>query len=159
MGYPGPYGTVASDVKGIGYRISVDAQDGVKRVIPVDNQPHALDKRVTSFSGSTTSDYLQELVLTVDPGELPAGDLKVTSVSGSATADLWAVDRLKGEASIGSVLAVPADNYPTGVCRKPYSLIGPASIAIGGGPRRRRSRRNARSRWDGKSTSNWVASR
>lgn len=134
VGYPGPYGTVASDVKGIGYRISVDAQDGVKRVIPVDNQPHALDKRVTSFSGSTTSDYLQELVLTVDPGELPAGDLKVTSVSGSATLNLWAVDRLKGEASIGSVLAVPADNYPTGVCRKPYSLIGPASIAIGGGP-------------------------
>ncbi|HCJ0512107.1 TPA: type 1 fimbrial protein, partial [Pseudomonas aeruginosa] len=128
VGYPGPYGTVASDVKGIGYRISVDAQDGVKRVIPVDNQPHALDKRVTSFSGSTTSDYLQELVLTVDPGELPAGDLKVTSVSGSATLSLWAVDRLKGEASIGSVLAVPADNYPTGVCRKPYSLIGPASI-------------------------------
>lgn len=125
VGYPGPYGTVASDVKGIGYRISVDAQDGVKRVIPVDNQPHALDKRVTSFSGSTTSDYLQELVLTVDPGELPAGDLKVTSVSGSATLNLWAVDRLKGEASIGSVLAVPADNYPTGVCRKPYSLIGP----------------------------------
>ncbi|HBO7418130.1 TPA: type 1 fimbrial protein, partial [Pseudomonas aeruginosa] len=119
---------------GIGYRISVDAQDGVKRVIPVDNQPHALDKRVTSFSGSTTSDYLQELVLTVDPGELPAGDLKVTSVSGSATLNLWAVDRLKGEASIGSVLAVPADNYPTGVCRKPYSLIGPASIGIGGGP-------------------------
>ncbi|RCI70027.1 type 1 fimbrial protein, partial [Pseudomonas aeruginosa] len=109
VGYPGPYGTVASDVKGIGYRISVDAQDGVKRVIPVDNQPHALDKRVTSFSGSTTSDYLQELVLTVDPGELPAGDLKVTSVSGSATLNLWAVDRLKGEASIGSVLAVPAD--------------------------------------------------
>ncbi|MGV8481884.1 fimbrial protein, partial [Pseudomonas aeruginosa] len=27
VGYPGPYGTVASDVKGIGYRISVDAQD------------------------------------------------------------------------------------------------------------------------------------
>ncbi|MGI1153015.1 fimbrial protein, partial [Pseudomonas aeruginosa] len=133
VGYPGPYGTVASDIKGIGYRISVDAQDGVKRVIPVDNQPHALDKRVTSFSGSTTSDYLQELVLTVDPGELPAGDLKVTSVSGSATLNLWAVDRLKGEASIGSVLAVPADNYPTGVCRKPYSLIGPASIGIGGG--------------------------
>lgn len=133
VGFPGPYGTVASDVKGIGYRISVDAQDGVKRVIPVDNQPHALDKRVTSFSGSTTSDYLQELVLTVDPGELPAGDLKVTSVSGSATLNLWAVDRLKGEASIGSVLAVPADNYPTGVCRKPYSLIGPASIGIGGG--------------------------
>lgn len=123
VGFPGPYGTVASDVKGIGYRISVDAQDGVKRVIPVDNQPHALDKRVTSFSGSTTSDYLQELVLTVDPGELPAGDLKVTSVSGSATLNLWAVDRLKGEASIGSVLAVPADNYPTGVCRKPYSPI------------------------------------
>lgn len=119
MGYPGPYGTVASDVKGIGYRISVDAQDGVKRVIPVDNQPHALDKRVTSFSGSTTSDYLQELVLTVDPGELPAGDLKVTSVSGSATLNLWAVDRLKGEASIGSVLAVPADNYPTGFAESP----------------------------------------
>lgn len=150
VGFPGPYGTVASDVKGIGYRISVDAQDGVKRVIPVDNQPHALDKRVTSFSGSTTSDYLQELVLTVDPGELPAGDLKVTSVSGSATLNLWAVDRLKGEASIGSVLAVPADNYPTGVCRKPYSLIGPASIGIGdpqleerrrGGVRHRREER------------------
>lgn len=119
MGYPGPYGTVASDVKGIGYRISVDAQDGVKRVIPVDNQPHALDKRVTSFSGSTTSDYLQELVLTVDPGELPAGDLKVTSVSGSATLNLWAVDRLKGEASIGSVWRCLRTTTPPGFAESP----------------------------------------
>ena len=158
MGFPGPYGTVASDVKGIGYRISVDAQDGVKRVIPVDNQPHALDKRVTSFSGSTTSDYLQELVRRSTRRvacRRPEGNQRIRQ----RHLNLWAVDGLKGEASIGSVLAVPADNYPTGVCRKPYSLIGPASIGIGGGPRRRRSRRNARSRWDGKSTSNWVASR
>ncbi|MGC3535224.1 type 1 fimbrial protein, partial [Pseudomonas aeruginosa] len=75
----------ASDDIAIRYLMTVDAQDGVKRVIPVDNHPLALVKRVTSFSGSTTSDYLQDLVLTVDPGELAAGDLKVSSVSGSAT--------------------------------------------------------------------------
>ena len=118
VGYPGPYGTVASDVKGIGYRISVDAQDGVKRVIPVDNQPHALDKRVTSFSGSD-----QRLPTGTGPDgrprrvacRRPEGNQRIRQ----RHLNLWAVDGLKGEASIGSVLAVPADNYPPGFAESP----------------------------------------
>lgn len=44
VGYLGFYGMVVFDVKGIGYWILVDVQDGVKWVILVDNQFYVLDK-------------------------------------------------------------------------------------------------------------------
>ncbi|HDQ4734749.1 fimbrial protein [Pseudomonas aeruginosa] len=134
VGYPGLYGTVQTNVPGIGYRVSMDAQDGAMRPVPVDSVPHALDRRVTSKAGNTINDYLQELVLTVDPKDLPSGELQVTSVSGSATLNLWAVDMLKGETALGGRFDVPTGNTPAGICRTPHRLVGPAAINIGGGP-------------------------
>ncbi|MBH9398117.1 type 1 fimbrial protein [Pseudomonas aeruginosa] len=134
VGYPESFGTVQTNIHGIGYRISMDAQDGVKRPIPIDNIPHALDRRATVNAGGAVNDYLQELVLTVDPRDLPSGELLVTRVSGSAMLNLWAVDMLKGETSLGGRFDIPTSNTPVGVCRTPYRLVGPEAINIGGGP-------------------------
>lgn len=99
----------------------MDAQDGVKRPIPIDNIPHALDRRATDNAGGAVNDYLQELVLTVDPRDLPSGELLVTRVSGSAMLNLWAVDMLKGETSLGG-----ASTFPPATRRLVYAgrLIG-----------------------------------
>ncbi|WP_236086486.1 fimbrial protein [Pseudomonas aeruginosa] len=134
IGYPDPYGTVQTNVSGIGYRISMDGQDGIKRLVPFDSIPHALDRRTTSDAGSAINDYLQELVLIADPKDLPGGELRVTSLSGGATLNLWAVDMFKGETVLGGRFDIPGSSTPNGVCRKPHRLVGPDAINIGGGP-------------------------
>ncbi|KAF1004499.1 MAG: hypothetical protein GAK36_00003 [Pseudomonas sp.] len=133
IGYPGPYETVATNVPGIGYRISLNSQDGRNRPVLPGNASRALDKRVTSSAGSVINNYRQELILTVDPGDLPSGELVVRSVAGSAILELWAVDMLKGTVGVGGQFDIPADDIPRGICRKRYAMVGPGAIEMGGG--------------------------
>lgn len=56
----------------------------------------------------------------------------IDRVAGSSGLMLYAVDLLKDVASLGGEVTIPNDNMPIGICRKPYSLMGPAIINMGG---------------------------
>ncbi|KWV68885.1 Fimbrial protein [Pseudomonas fluorescens] len=95
------------------------------------------DSAAAQACGSTlTTNYVQQLILTVEPSQLPAGKLIVERVAGSSQLTLYAIDLLKGQVGFGSSVDIPMDNRPSGVCRVPYLLMGPAIINMGdgGGP-------------------------
>lgn len=132
--------TAPTNVKGIGFKVSVNASDGVVRSVQQTLSPMVFAKEsVTLESGGgqrgsvLTTNYLQQLILNVKPDQLPSGKLIVERVDGSAQLKLFAVDLLSGLGSLGGAIVVPTDSIPSGICRKSYLLMGPAIINMGGG--------------------------
>lgn len=134
-------GIAPTNVRGIGFKVAANSSDGILRPLLQGIVPVALEKdRVRyeanagqSQSSSMVTNYLQYLILTVPPSQLPTGELIVDRVDGSSGLMLYAVDLLKGVASLGSSIIIPSDNIPLGICRTPYALMGPAIINMGGG--------------------------
>ncbi len=141
-GTPLPDAIAPTNIDGIGFKIAVNSSDGVLRKITQTPKPIALEKNLVLFDPSAgqnqrslmVTNYLQSLILTVPPSQLPSGELVIDRVAGSSGLMLYAVDLLKGVASLGGEVTIPSDNIPIGICRKPYSLMGPAIINMGGGP-------------------------
>ncbi|AZD90930.1 MULTISPECIES: fimbrial protein [Pseudomonas] len=141
-GTPLPDGIAPTNISGIGFKIAVNSSDGVLREISQTNKPVAQEKNQVMFDPGAgqnqrsvmVTNYIQSLILTVPPSQLPSGELIVKQVDGSSRLTLYAVDLLKGVASLGEEVSIPNDNIPIGICRKPYPLMGPAIINMGGGP-------------------------
>ncbi|HEK1766254.1 TPA: type 1 fimbrial protein [Pseudomonas putida] len=143
-GTPLSNGVAPTNVNGIGIKVLVNSSDGVRRTILQTPSLVAMEKDTVQYlagtgqaRGSTlTTNYLQQLILTVPPNQLPTGEMIVERVDGSAQLTLYAIDLLLGVASLGGKVDVPSNNIPLGVCRSPYLLMGPAVINLGdgGGP-------------------------
>ncbi|AZD65373.1 Pilin (type 1 fimbria component protein) [Pseudomonas chlororaphis] len=141
-GTPLPDAIAPTNVSGIGFKIAVSSSDGIVRDITQSPKPVALEKNLVRYDPGAgqnqrsvmVTNYLQSLILTVPPSQLPSGELIVKQVDGSSRLTLYAVDLLKGVASLGGEVSIPNDNIPNGICRKPYSLMGPTIINMGGGP-------------------------
>ncbi|MCF8969590.1 fimbrial protein [Pseudomonas carnis] len=148
MGYWGPGtpltdGIAPTNVDGIGLKIYVNSSDGQRRPLLQTPLPVAMEKERVQYDSSAAqtrgstmvTNYMQQLILTVAPSQLPAGKLIVDRVAGSSRLALYAVDLPKGKAAFGSSVEGPTDNIPIGICRAPYLLMGPAAINMGnGGP-------------------------
>lgn len=140
-GTPLPDAIAPTNISGIGFKIAVSSSDGVLRDITQTPRPVALEKELVRYDPGAgqnqrsvmVTNYLQSLILTVPPSQLPSGELVINRIDGSAGLKLYAVDLLKGVASLGAEVTIPTDNMPIGICRKPYSLMGPAIIDMGGG--------------------------
>ncbi|WP_241192880.1 fimbrial protein [Pseudomonas chlororaphis subsp. aurantiaca] len=140
-GTPLPDAIAPTNINGIGFKIAVNSSDGVLRDITQTPKPVALEKNLVLFDPSAgqnqrslmVTNYLQSLILTVPPSQLPSGELVIDRVTGSSGLRLYAVDLLKDVAILGGQVDIPSDNMPIGICRKPYSLMGPAIINMGGG--------------------------
>ncbi|WP_371354714.1 fimbrial protein [Pseudomonas chlororaphis] len=141
-GTPLPDAIAPTNVSGIGFKIAVSSSDGTVRDITQSPKPVALEKNLVRYDPSAgqnqrsvmVTNYLQSLILTVPPSQLPSGELIINRVDGSSGLMLYAVDLLKDVAILGGQVDIPSDNMPIGICRKPYSLMGPAIINMGGGP-------------------------
>ncbi|WP_122735736.1 type 1 fimbrial protein [Pseudomonas synxantha] len=137
-------GIAPTNIDGIGLKINVRSSDGQNRTLLQPPLPVAVEKESVQYDsaaaqarGSTlTTNYVQQLILTVAPSQLPAGKLIVERVAGSSQLTLYAINLLKGQVGFGSSVDIPIDNRPSGVCRVPYLLMGPAIINMGdgGGP-------------------------
>ncbi|MGR6737435.1 fimbrial protein [Pseudomonas chlororaphis] len=140
-GTPLPDGIAPTNISGIGFKISASSSDGILRELSQTAKPIALEKELVRFDSNAgqnqrsqmVTNYVQSLILTVPPSQLPSGELRVERVDGSSTLMLYAVDLLKDVASLGGEVTVPNNNIPLGICRKPYPLMGPAIIDVGGG--------------------------
>ncbi|MFC6299297.1 fimbrial protein [Pseudomonas sp. CCM 7893] len=140
-GTPLPEGIAPTNVSGIGFKIAVSSSDGVLRPITQSPLPVAFEKESIQYDSSAgqnqrsslATNYIQYLILTVPPSQLPGGKLIVERVDGSAQLMLYAVDLVQGEARLGGGITVPVTNIPNGICRTPYPLMGPAIINVGGG--------------------------
>ncbi|WP_397443724.1 fimbrial protein [Pseudomonas chlororaphis] len=140
-GTPLPDAIAPTNVSGIGFKIAVSSSDGTVRDITQSPKPVALEKNLVRYDPSAgqnqrsvmVTNYLQSLILTVPPSQLPSGELIINRVDGSSGLMLYAVDLLKDVAILGGQVDIPSDNMPIGICRKPYSLMGPAIINMGGG--------------------------
>ncbi|MGE7956812.1 fimbrial protein [Pseudomonas sp. NPDC089530] len=140
-GTPLPGGIAPTNVSGIGFKIVASSSDGVVRELSQTPRPVALEKDLVRFDSSAgqnqrsqmVTNYVQSLILTVPPNQLPGGELRVERVDGSSALMLYAVDLVRGVASLGAEVTIPNDNIPVGICRTPYALLGPAIINIGGG--------------------------
>ena len=134
-------GVAPTNVDGIGFKIVVKSSDGTDRTILQTSSPVALEKEQVQYdtsigqsSGSTmVTNYIQQLILTVSPDQLPSGKLRVERIVGSSQLSLYAVDLEKGDAALGSAITIPTSNIPRGICRASYLLMGPAIITMGGG--------------------------
>ncbi|AZC49094.1 MULTISPECIES: fimbrial protein [Pseudomonas] len=141
-GTPLPDAIAPTNISGIGFKIAVNSSDGVLREISQTHNPVALEKNLVLFDPSAgqnqssvmVTNYLQSLILTVPPSQLPSGELVIDRVDGSSGLRLYALDLLKDVASLGGQVDIPSDNIPSGICRKSYPLMGPAIINMGGGP-------------------------
>ncbi|WP_248130700.1 fimbrial protein [Pseudomonas sp. B329] len=143
-GTPLSDGVAPTNIDGIGLKVGVGSSDGQRRTllqtplpVAVEKEPVQYDSAASQARGSAlTTNYVQQLILTVAPSQLPAGKLIVDRVAGSSQLTLYAVDLLKGQVGFGSSVEIPLDNRPSGVCRVPYLLMGPAIINMGdgGGP-------------------------
>lgn len=141
-GTPLPEGIAPTNVKGIGFKIVASSSDGVFREIRQSARPVAVEKEYVRYDSSAgqnqrsqmTTNYVQSLVLTVPPGQLPGGKLVVDRIDGSSALMLYAVDLVRGVAALGGEVTIPNDNIPLGICRTPYPLMGPAIIDMGGPP-------------------------
>ncbi|NNB45308.1 fimbrial protein [Pseudomonas chlororaphis] len=130
-----------TNVSGIGFKISASSSDGTTREIDQTTKPIALEKDPVQFEStgsqnqrsSMVTNYVQSLILTVPPSQLPSGELIVERIDGSASLKLYALDLLKGVASLGGEVTIPTDDIPRGICRAFYELMGPAIINMGGG--------------------------
>ncbi|ROL90238.1 fimbrial protein [Pseudomonas chlororaphis] len=140
-GTPLPEGIAPTNVSGIGFKVAVNSSDGVLRPITQSPSPVAFEKELVQYDSSAgqnqrsslATNYIQYLILTVPPNQLPSGKLTVDRVDGSAQLMLYAVDLLQGEARLGAGITIPPTNIPNGICRTPYPLMGPAIINMGGG--------------------------
>lgn len=143
-GTPLSNGVAPTNVNGIGIKILVNSSDGVRRTILQTPSLVAMEKDNVQYQAgagqirgsSLTTNYLQQLILTVPPNQLPSGEMIVERVDGSSQLTLYAIDTLQGVASLGGKVDVPVGNIPLGICRTPYLLMGPAIINLGdgGGP-------------------------
>lgn len=140
-GTPLSEGTAPTNVSGIGFKVAVSSSDGVLRPILQSPSPVAFEKELVQYDSnagqnqrsSLATNYIQYLILTAPPSQLPSGKLTVDRVDGSAQLMLYAVDLVQGEARLGGSINIPVTNIPNGICRTPYPLMGPAIINMGGG--------------------------
>lgn len=145
-GYWGPGtplvdGIAPTNVAGIGFKVLVNSSDGVLRPVLQTPSPVAMEKELVQYdSGSgqgrgsvLVTNYIQQLILSVAPDQLPSGKLIVERIDGSAQLSLYAVDLLQGTTALGGSITIPTTNIPRGICRAPYLLMGPQIINMGGG--------------------------
>ncbi|QLL11383.1 type 1 fimbrial protein [Pseudomonas chlororaphis subsp. aurantiaca] len=140
-GTPLPDAIAPTNISGIGFKIAVSSSDGIVRDITQSPKPVTLEKNLIRYDPSAgqnqrslmVTNYMQSLILMVPPSQLPSGELRVQRVDGSSGLMLYAVDLLKDVANLGAQVTIPTDNMPLGICRKPYPLMGPAIINMGGG--------------------------
>ncbi|AZE95473.1 putative fimbrial protein [Pseudomonas orientalis] len=139
-GTPLPVGIAPTNVAGIGFKVLVNSSDGVLRPVLQTVSPVAVEKEPVIYETTggqhgavLTTNYMQQLILTVKPGQLPSGKLVVERVDGSSQLTLYAVDLLSGVGALGGEIIIPTSNIPNGICRTPYLLMGPAIINMGGG--------------------------
>lgn len=145
-GYWGPGtplvdGIAPTNVAGIGFKVLVNSSDGIQRPVLQTPSPVALEKEWVQYdSGSgqgrgsvLVTNYIQQLILSVAPDQLPSGKLIVERIDGSSQLRLYAVDLLQGTAALGASITIPTSNIPQGICRAPYLLMGPQIINMGGG--------------------------
>ncbi|OLF55647.1 fimbrial protein [Pseudomonas chlororaphis] len=130
-----------TNVSGIGFKITASSSDGILRDITQTSRPVAMAKVPVRYDTSAgqnqrslmVTNYVQSLILTVPPSQLPSGELRVDRVDGSSALMLYSVDLLKDVASLGAEVSIPGNNIPLGICRRPYALMGPAILDMGGG--------------------------
>lgn len=140
-GTPLSGGVAPTNIDGIGLKINVSSSDGQYRTLLQTPLPVAVEKERVQYDsaanqarGSTlTTNYVQQLILTVPQNQLPSGTLIVDRVAGSSQLALYAVDLPEGHVGLGNSLEIPLDNRPSGICRVPYLLLGPAILDLGGG--------------------------
>lgn len=109
-GTPLPDAIAPTNISGIGFKIAVNSSDGVLREISQTHNPVALEKNLVLFDPSAgqnqssvmVTNYLQSLILTVPPSQLPSGELVIDRVDGSSGLRLYALDLLKDVASLGA---------------------------------------------------------
>lgn len=128
----GKYDTMPTNVRGIGFRVKVRQRTlgGPDQLVPI--RPTVLDKVEVDSSQAMINTYIQELVLTVPPSQLPSGELKVTKIDGSATLNLWTASMPKDEAQVGDHFELPP-NFPPRICRLHYQLSSQNALVEGGG--------------------------
>lgn len=139
-GTPLANGIAPTNVQGIGFKVLVNSSDGVTRPILQTSSPVALEKEQVQYDtgfgqspgSSLVTNYLQQLILTSPPNQLPSGELRVKQVEGSSVLSLYAIDFLKGEVVLGNNVTIPTSNIPRGICRAPYELMGPMILNMGG---------------------------
>jgi len=99
-GTPLSEGIAPTNIDGIGLKINVRSSDGQNRTllqtplpVAVEKEPVQYDSAAAQACGSTlTTNYVQQLILTVEPSQLPAGKLIVERVAGSSQLTLYAID-------------------------------------------------------------------
>jgi len=137
-------GTAQTNVPGIGLQVSAIGADGVERQLRPSPFPVVMDKRPVYFDTSgpeaqentTVTEYIQRLVLTDSPANLPSGELLVTGVAPNITLTLYTVDYQQGTANYGdNIMDFPAWSPAIpGVCgNQPFDFQGTGVIGLGGG--------------------------
>ncbi|QZI69280.1 type 1 fimbrial protein [Pseudomonas protegens] len=138
-GTPQHFQSAPTNVKGIGFRVAVNPQDGSPLTLTQTPKLIALEKSDLTYDsggrpfGTMITRFTQSLVLTVPPDQLPSGKLTVESVDGSSNLMLYAFDLPANLVSLGAEVERPQDNNPPGICRHNYPLMGPELISMGGG--------------------------
>lgn len=137
-------GSIApTNVAGIGLQVSVMGKDGQERVLKVgDSRPVVLDKAAVTYEstawpplkGTTVTNYIQRLILTESPANLPTGELKVTGVIPGITLTLYATDFLKDAIGYGeSIVSFPSWAIPNVCGSTGVSYQGTGIVNLGGG--------------------------
>lgn len=137
-------GTAQTNVSGIGLQVSAIGADGVERQLRPSPFPVVMDKRPVYFDTSgpeaqentTVTEYIQRLVLTDSPANLPSGELLVTGVAPNITLTLYTVDYQQGMVNYGDyIMDFPAWSPAIpGVCgNQPFDFQGTGVIGLGGG--------------------------
>jgi type 1 fimbria pilin len=130
-------GTVQTNVDGIGFKwLSIDNGERVLRQL---SDPIAFSKRDVKWPGSGNNGdayatfYAQQLILTKPAAQLPQGERIVRDLPDNPTVALYAIDFLKGVATIGGEVTVPGITNPSNVCKKKITYSGVGNLTIGGG--------------------------
>ncbi|BBN53397.1 hypothetical protein TRE132_15220 [Pseudomonas chlororaphis subsp. aurantiaca] len=126
-GTPLPDAIAPTNISGIGFKIAVNSSDGMLRDITQTPKPVALEKNLVLFDPSAgqnqrslmVTNYLQSLILTVPPSQLPSGELVIDRVTGSSGLMLYAVDLLKDVASLGGRSISRATTCPSASAANP----------------------------------------